>query len=334
MTNRRTFVGVITAGLIAARLSAAQLAGKVWRIGFIGTLPPTTGSDGERIWDAFRLALQERGYVEGKNLVFERRYSEGNIERFPALAAELVSLKVDVIVVGSAPGVRAAMAASAKIPIVMSGVSDPVGAGLIASLARPGGNVTGMTDYQLDLVPKRLELLKAVAPKALRVANVQGNFSGFDAGKLAALVSEQDAAARALGVTLLRLPMNTPQDFDATIATIVRERPDALLLSPNATNFVLRKELAEFALRQRLPAMAARREEAVAGTLMSYGTSTADMLRGSAAYVDKIFNGANPADLPVEQPTKFEMVINLKTAKALGLTIPQSLLLRADEVIR
>jgi putative ABC transport system substrate-binding protein len=261
------------------------------------------------------------------------RFSEGKIERFPALAAELVRLDVDVIVVGSGPGARAAKEMTATIPIVMAGTSDPVGAGLVASLARPGGNITGVADYQVDLIPKRLELLKTVAPHATRIAKLFGNFGGFDAAKLAALDTEQDAAAQALGMTLLRFQMNTPQDFDATTAAVVREHPDALLLNPNPTNFVLRHELAAFALKQRLPAMAARREEVLAGMLMSYGPSLADISRNVAIYVDKIFKGAKPRDLPVEQPTKFELVINMKTVEALGLTIPQSLLLRADEVI-
>ena len=332
--DRRKFIGMVAASAAAVSLPAkSQPAGKVWRIGYIGTTPITTPEQA-RIWDAFAEALRNFGYAEGKNLAFELRSSGGKIERFPALAAELARLNVDVIVVGSGPGVRAAKEASASIPIVMAGTSDPVGAGLVASLARPGGNVTGVADYQVDLIPKRLELLKAVSPKVSRVANLLGNFSGFDAAKLAALHAEQDAAAQALGVSLLRFQMNAPQDFDATSAAVVREHPDALLLSPNPTNFVLRNELAAFALKQRVPAIAARREEALAGMLMSYGPSIPDISRSVAIYVDKIFKGAKPADLPIEQPTKFELVINLKTAKALGLTIPQSLLLRADEVIQ
>ena len=250
------------------------------------------------------------------------------------MPADLVRLNVDVIVVISAPGAKAAKEASATIPIVMAGTSDPVGAGLEASLARPGGTITGISDYQLDLIPKRIELLRAAAPKVVRVANLFGNFGGFGAEKLAALASERDAAAKAMGMSLLQIQMNTPQDFDSATAAVVRERPDALLLSPNPTNFVLRWELAEFAARQRLPTMAARREEAFAGMLMSYGPSNLDIWRASAVYVDKIFKGAKPGDLPIEQPTKFELVINLKTAKTLGLTIPQSLLLRPDEVIQ
>ena len=333
--DRRKFIGMVLTSAVTAPLAAhAQPAGKVWRIGIIGNVPLTTNPENAHIMDAFRQALRERGYIEGKNLALEMRYAEGRIERYPALAAELAGLKVDVIVVGPAPGVRAAMQAAATIPIVMSGTSDPVRAGLVASLARPGGNVTGIADQELDLVPKRLELLKAVAPKAARVANLHGDFSGFDAAKRAALIVEQEAAARALGISLLRIEMNAPQDFDSAIATIGRARPDALLLSPNPTNLILRNKLAEYALKQRLPTVAARREEAVAGMLMSYGPSIADIFRSVAVYVDKIFKGAKPGDLPVEQPTKFALVINLKTAKALGLTIPQSLLLRADEVIQ
>jgi len=331
--DRRTFVAATAAMAAAPLASLAQVAGKVWRIGYIGTTPMATPEQA-RIWDAFLETLRSLGYIEGKNLAFELRYSEGKIERYPALAAELARLNADVIVVGSSPGVRAAKEATASIPIVMAGTSDPVGAGLVASLARPGANITGIADYQVDLIPKRLELLKSVAPRVTRVANLFGNFGGFDAAKLAALAAEQDTAAQALGVTLLRFQMNTPQDFDATTAAVVRAHPDALLLSPNPTNFTLRNELASFALKERVPAMAARRGEALAGMLMSYGPNLTDISRSVAMYVDKIFKGAKPADLPIEQPTKFELVINLNTAKALGLTIPQPLLLRADEVIQ
>ena len=333
MMDRRKFVGSMVTLAVTSRPLHAQPTGKVWRIGYIGTAPLTTPEQAH-LWDTFLEALRKLGYVEGKNLAIELRYSGGNIERFPALAAEMVRLDVDVIVVGSAPGARAAKEATATIPIVMTGASDPVGAGLVASLAHPGGNITGVADYQVDLIPKRLELLKTVAPKVTRVANLFGNFGGFDAAKLAALNAEQDAAAQALGVTLLRIQMNTPQDLESMTAAFVRETPDAMLLNPNPTNFVLRHELAAFALKQRVPAMASRREEVLAGMLMSYGPSLADIYRTGAIYVDKIFKGAKPADLPIEQPTRFELVINMKTAKALGLTIPQPLMLRADEVIQ
>jgi putative ABC transport system substrate-binding protein len=333
MIDRRRFTGLVLASaIVASRPAIGQSAGKVWRIGYLGGTPPTT-PEVARIWGAFVEALQSLGYVEGKNLAIERRFAEGRSERFPAFAAELVRLKVDVIVATSAPGVRAAMEATRQIPIVMTGTSDPVGAGLIESLARPGGNVTGVADLGLDLNVKHLELLKAVAPKAIRIAWLQSTFGGLTAERSAAMRLEIDAAAEALGMRLLRIQMNTPQDFDSARATIVREHPDALLLNPNPVNLTLRYEIAQFALKQRLPAMAARREEALAGILIAYGLSLADMFRDTAVYVDKIFRGADPAVLPVAQPTKFELVVNGRTATALGLTIPHAVLLRADEVI-
>jgi putative ABC transport system substrate-binding protein len=276
--------------------------------------------------------LRNLGYVEGKNLVIEARFVEGKSERFAAFAAELVRLKVDVLVVTSAPGVRAAMEATRQIPIVMTGTSDPVGAGLIASLARPGGNVTGVADLGLDLNVKRLELLHELAPKAIRVAWLQSTFGGFDAAKSATMRAEVDAAAQALGMSLLRIPMKAPDEFDNATAAIIRERADALLLNPNPVNLALRNEIAQFALKQRLPAIAGRREEADAGILIAYGLSYADMFRDTAVCVDKILKGANPAVLPVTQPTKFDLVVNGKTAKALGLAIPQSLLVRAEVI--
>jgi putative ABC transport system substrate-binding protein len=216
----------------------------------------------------------------------------------------------------------------------MLGASDPVGAGLVASLARPGGNVTGIADYQLDLVPKRLELLRAAAPRVSRVVNLHGQYGAFPPSTLDAINAERSRATRALGLTLLDIEMRAPQDFQEATAAIVRERPDALLLGPNPTNFIVRKELAEFAVKHRLPTIGGPRETAAAGALMSYGSDTSDLFRKAAVFVDKILKGAKPADLPVEQPTKFEFVINLKTAKALGLSIPPSLVGRADEVIQ
>ena len=274
--------------------------------------------------------MRNLGYIEGKDLAFEMRYAEGKRERYPPLAAELVRLKVDVIVVGSAPGVRAAKEATTQIPIVMWNTSDPVGEGLIASLARPGGNVTGIADLAWDLNAKRLELLKAIAPKVIRVAILQGGFGDSNSP----LVRSEQEAAEALGMKLVRVPLSKPQDFDSATAAIVRENPDALLLNPNPVNYILRNELADFALKHRLPTVSGPREAALAGILITYSPSTADMLRDVAVYIDKIFKGANPAVLAVAQPSKFQLVINLKTAKALGLTIPQSLLLRADEVIQ
>ena len=325
---------ILTFGSIALAVTAhAQVSAKTWRIGYIGNTA-TPAPETSYMAEAFRKRLEEHGYTEGKNLVIERRYIEGKIDRFPQFAAEFVRLNVDAIVVGPPPGVRAAMQATKVIPIIMNGANDPIENGFVASLGHPGGNVTGIADLKLDLVPKRLELLKAAVPRISRVAYLRGNFSGLDSTQLTTLINRQDAAAQTLGVRILRVQLNTPQDLNDAITTVARERPDALLISPSPTNFILRRELAEFAVRQRLPTIASSREEAVAGALMSYGPSHADQFRSLADYIDRIFKGANAGDIPVAQPTKFELVINLNTAKALGISIPSSFLLRADEVLR
>jgi putative ABC transport system substrate-binding protein len=301
----------------------------MWRIGLLGNVPITDPA-AARIYEAFRLALQERGYVEGKNLVVERRFAQGRDERFPALAAELVRLKPDVIVTTTGPGTEAAKAATSTIPIVIAGISDPIGRGLVTSLAHPGGNITGIANLQLDLYSKRVELLKSAIPMVARVVSI-GNTASL--GKIAANQKEQEADAKAMGVTLVRIELNAPSEWPRVTAAIIHERPDALVLSPAPINFNLRREIAEFATVQRLPAIGANRDQVVAGILMSYGSDSDDVIREAAAYVDKILKGARPGDLPIEQPTKFRLVINMKAAKALGLTIPQSLLMRADEVI-
>lgn len=336
MIDRREFIGMMVASAVLALNRAhAQPTGKVWRIGWIGTRPPTADPAVALIWDVFLDAMRKLGYVEGKNLAFEMRYTEGKRERFPAFSAELVRLKVDVIVVSTDAGVRAVQEATKQIPIVMWNVSNPVGTGLIASFARPGGNITGLaSDSFTAAFVKRLELLKAIAPKAKRVAILQGDLHGLDAAQLAARRLEIDAAADALGMSLVRVQMNEPQDFDAAKAAIVRERPDALTLSPNPINYVLRKEIADFALRQRLPTVTVDVESARDGILFAYGGTAAGAMREIAVYLDKILKGATPGDLAVSQGWTAELVINLNTAKAIGLTIPQSMLLRANEVIR
>jgi putative ABC transport system substrate-binding protein len=313
-------------------LAEAQQPGKVWHIGYLGNSPATT-PEAKLPWDAFWQTLQERGYVEGKNITIERRYSEGRSERFAALAVELVALHVDVIMVSAAVAGIAAKQATATTPIVLAGGGDPVGAGLVAGLAHPGGNVTGIIDNTTDLFPKRLELLKEAVPKIARVASLRST-GGRTGENLYNLTKEQDESARALGVKLTRVDLESPQDFDKAMAAIVSDHPDALLIIATPVSYALRKEIAAFAIKHRLPAVSARRDEALAGTLLAYGPSLADIFRIAASYVDRILKGARPADLPVQQPTKFELVINLKTARALGLTIPQSLLLRADEVIQ
>ena len=332
MIDRRTFIVTVASVLLAETRDdayAQQTAG-MWRIGFLGNAAATDPA-AARIYEAFRLGLQERRYVEGRNLVIERRLAEGRDERLPALAAELVRLKVDVIVTTTGPATEAAKAATSTIPIVIAGISDPVGRGLVTSLARPGGNITGIANLQLDLYSKRIELLKSVVPKVARVVSI-GNTASL--GKLAAGRKEQEADAKTIGVTVVRVDLNAPSEWRSVAEAIVREQPDALVLSPAPINFNLRRQIAEFATVRRLPTIGANRDLFVAGILMSYGTDNDDLYRHAAAYVDKIFKGAKPGDLPIEQPTKFILVINMKTAKALGLTIPQSLLLRADEVIQ
>lgn len=324
MINRRRLIGALASSALTEPLVAgAQADKKIWKIGYIGSAHIGASPESERLVGAFVQALRESGFVEGVNIVIERRSAEGRADRAAALAAELVALHVDVIVVIFTSAAFAAKAATTTIPIVISGTSDPVGSGLVASLARPGGNVTGLSDLTDDLYPKQLELLKAAAPRLLRVAFVHEDASNPTA----------DTAAQALALDVRRIVMKTPQDFEKVTATIMRERVDALLLK-GSTTYVMRKEFAEFAIRQRLPTMVGSRPAMSGGALMSLGADYLDIFRKLATYVAKILNGANPADLPVEQPTKVEFIINLKTAKAIGLTIPQSLLLRADELIQ
>jgi putative ABC transport system substrate-binding protein len=274
--------------------------------------------------------LRERGYSEGRNLVFERRFSEGNAERFPELAAELVRLRVDCIIVITEPAAIAAKHATQTIPIVFPTAINPVGAGLVESLARPGGNLTGLTSIFPDLVGKRLELLKAVVPGLARVVVLWNAANPANA----AVWQETQAAARALGLQLYAQEVWDPQDLEGAFALMAKARPEALLVLSDALLNMHRPQIAAFVTQEHLPSMFANREWVVAGGLMSYGASFPDLYRRAATYVDKILTGATPADLPVEQPMKFELVINLKTAEALGLAIPSTLLFQADEVIR
>lgn len=331
MIDRRTCVLVLAANL-AARLpvAGAQPAGKVWRIGYLGVSPAGTNPESERIVAAFTQVLRESGFVEGQNMVLERRAVGGQDDRAPALIAELIERRVDILVL--ATSLRAAMDATSTVPIVFLSLGDPVTQGFVASLARPGGNVTGVTSFVDDLVPKRLELLKAAAPRTARIAFFEPNWEGPRRDEQA-LNKEHDAAALALRISLRRFPLKTPEDFASATAAIVAERPDSLLVGDSLSGYVLRKEIADFAIRQRLPAMVSHRSDLTGGALMSYGPDITENWRKGAAYVAKILNGAKPADLPVQRPTKVELVINLKTAKAIGLTIPEALLLRADEVI-
>jgi putative ABC transport system substrate-binding protein len=327
--NRRKFITLLGGGGAAWPLAAhaQQQAGKVPRIGFLGVTSP---SDRPPLLDAFRQGLRELGWVEGQNIVIDYRYAESRVDRLPDLAAELVRLKVDLIVSQGTQGVTAAKNATETIPIVMITVRDPVGTGVIASLARPGGNVTGMSGSAgLEIVAKQLELLKESVPKIRRVAILSNPTNAYH--QLA--IREVDVAARSLGVQLQFLEARGPNEFDGAFAAMAKERVGALLVVSDSMFNAHQTRLADLAARSRMPAAYGVRESVEAGGLMSYGASFLDLHRRSAAYVDKILKGAKPADLPVEQPTKFELVINLKTAKALGLEVPPTLLARADEVI-
>jgi ABC-type uncharacterized transport system substrate-binding protein len=308
--------------------SEAQPAGKVPRVAY---LTPWSDSDPgrQRGLEAFRQGLRELGYVEGQNIAIESRSAEGKDDRLPALAADLVRSKVDVIVATSGAATKAAQQATRTIPIVMSLVNDPVGSGLVASLARPGGNVTGLTIMAPDLMAKRLELLKEVVPKLSRVALLQNPDNPASAAQL----REAKAAARALGVQPQTLEARNPQEIEGAFAAMIRERAGALLILSDAIFFTQRRQIAELTAKGRLPSIIGTRDYPDAGGLMAYGPNFLDLERRAATFVDRILKGAKPGDLPVEQPTKFELVINLKTAKALQLTIPPSVLGRATQLI-
>jgi len=329
MMERRAFLSTLAIGLLAAPLAAeAQSAGKVWRIGILSGYSPTS-PEAARVWEGFLQGLRELGYVEGKNILIEGRYSEGRHERLPALAAELVRLKVDVIVAGGGPAPDEAKRATSTIPIVMANNADPVGSGLVASLARPGGNVTGLSLVTPDLVGRQLQLLTEAIPGVSRVAVLSNPTNPHHRLSL----REAEVAARPLRLRLQILEARAPSDFAGAFSAASRERAGALLVVLDVMFFAERTRLAELAAKHRLPLTGGLREYAEAGGLLTYGPNLRDSFRRAATYVDKILKGAKPADLPVEQPTKFELVINLKTAKVLGLTIPPSLLQRADQVI-
>jgi len=326
--RRREFIALV-GGSIACPMGARaqQQAGKGPRIGYLGVTSP---SDRPPLLDAFRQRLRELGWVEGQNIVIDYRYAEGRVDRLPDLAAELVRLKVDLIVSLGTQGVTAAKNATETIPIVMIAVRDPVGTGLIVSLARPGGNVTGVSGYAgLESVAKQLELLKETVPNIRSVAILSNPANAYH--QLA--IGELNLAARSLGVQLQLLEARGPNEFDGAFAAMAKERVGALLVLSDVIFSSHGTRLAEFAARSRLPAVYAVRESVEAGGLMSYGPSFLDLYRQAATFVDKVLKGAKPADLPVEQPTKYELVINLKAAKALGLEVPPRLIAQADELI-
>jgi putative ABC transport system substrate-binding protein len=329
VNSHKNGASIVLAGLLFALCvsAEAQQTKKVPRIGFLATVSPSTIPD--RV-EAFRQGLRELGYVEGKNIVIEWRYAEGKADRLPGLAAELVRLKVDIIVTTGPGPTRSAKTATSTIPIVMTADPDPVGEGFVASLARPGGNITGLSSLVPDLSGKRLELLKEIVPGVSRVAvlgvsNYPGNSQAL---------RETELAARVFRLQLQYLDIIDPKAIETAFREASKAHADAVLLLGGAVFVQRRTQIAALAVKSRLPTIHYRHDFVEDGGLISYATSITDLTRRAATYVDKILKGANPADLPVEQPTKFELVINLKTAKQIGLTIPPAVLARADKVIK
>jgi putative ABC transport system substrate-binding protein len=323
----RAFLFILACGLLwMPRAAEAQPARKIPRIGFLASFSAEVIKS--RV-ATFQQALRELGYVDGESIIIEYRYADGRFERLPNLAAELVRLRVDLFVVVGAPAAHAAKNATSFIPIVIGNAADPVGTGLVASLARPGGNITGLSDFNLGVVTKRLELLKEVVPTASRIAVLLNPANPTNPLQL----KEIQAAAPALGVTLLPVEAKEPGDIDRAFAVMRNERAGTLIVFGDPMFGTHQRRIAELAVKGRLPTIWAVGENVNAGGLMSFGTNFDDLYRRAAVYVDKILKGARPADLPVEQPTKFELVINMTTAKALGLKIPPSVLSRADRII-
>jgi putative tryptophan/tyrosine transport system substrate-binding protein len=322
MRRKTIIVGLLVALAFArSHLAEAQQAKKIFRIGYL------TGSGGE---SSLRQGLRELGYVEGKNIIIEERFAEGNFDRLPALAAELVRLKVDVIVTRSTPAAVAAKNATSTIPIILAGGTDPVATGLVSSLARPGGNITGVTIMNEELAGKRLELLKETSPKVSRIGVL---WNPVNPGA-AAVFKQTQSAAHELSLSLQSLEVKTVNDLQGAFDAASKSGVNGLALLATAPINDHLKLVADLAVKNRLPSIYDRSEFVGAGGLMSYGPNVANMSRRAATYVDKVLKGANPGDLPVERPTKFELVINLKTAKALGLTIPPVVLMRAEKVIK
>jgi putative ABC transport system substrate-binding protein len=309
----------------------AQGRKNIARIGLLATASPESRVPGVLL-ATFLEALRERGYEEGKSIVIETRWAGGRVERFSALAKELVQLKVDVIVALNSLAARAEQQATATIPIVVAVMGDPVGDGLVASLARPGGNITGLSFLAPELLPKLLALLKEALPGRSQFAGIW-HPRAYGERTMTEMLRDTETAARTLGVGLRLVAVYRPDELDRAFSAIAEERADALLVFPSPMLFIQLRRVADFATKHRLPSMTNAREFAELGGFMAYGASIVDLFRRAATYVDKILKGAKPSDLPVEQPTKFELVINLKSAKALGLTVPEALLARADEVI-
>jgi putative ABC transport system substrate-binding protein len=324
VADRREFIGSVAGCVLAAPFAAiAQPSARLPRIGILANYegPP---------WDGFRSGLRELGYVEGRTLLIEWRWADGRADRYPALASELVQAKVDLIVTSGTPAALAAKQATASIPIVMTISAFPEKVGLVESLAHPGGNITGLSHASPEVSGKRLQLLKQLAPKTVRIVVLGDAASTIDV----LAFRESQAAAAALGIELQRVDARMPDDHAAAFAAVTASRADAMYVIGNPANFKNRQAIADFALRSRLPSSYEERAFALAGGLLSYAASYPDLYFRAATYVDKILKGSKPGELPIQHPTKLELVINQKTAAALGLTIPPPLLLQADEVIQ
>jgi putative tryptophan/tyrosine transport system substrate-binding protein len=326
--ERRRFLLTSLAGALAAPLGAEgqQEPAKVWRIGFLG---PGSSSSGDPRIEALRRGLRELGYAEGRNLAIEFRWADGNAHRLPALAAELATLKVDAIVSQGTQATDAARHAASTIPIVFAVAGDPMGTGLVTSLARPGRNVTGLSDIAPEMAGKRLELLRQLVPGIARVAVLWNPANSSAAPQM----RDTGAVARSLGLPIKSLELKDVSQLEDAFAAAVQDRAGAVIVLSDGALYGRRVQIAQLAAKHRLPCVAWTPEFAESGCLMAYGANMVEMHRRAAMFVDKIWRGASPATLPVEQPTKFELVLNLKTANALGLTIPPSLLARADQVI-
>jgi len=327
--RRREFIAVVGGAATWPSAAGTQQPQKVARVGFL-TTGSLSATESLAVFEALRRGLRELGHVEGQNIIIDVRGANGKIEQFPALAKELVALKVDVIVASNTLAGRALQQATTTIPIVVAIMGDPIRDGLVASLARPGGNATGLTFIGPELLPKRVALLKETLPNVSRVAALwhPGAY-----GERTTSAKEAEAEASRLGLHLRLVAVHSPDELDRAFSAVASERVDAVIVFPSPMLFTYRKRIVELASNQRLPTITMNKEFAELGALLSYGASVTDLHRRSATYVDKILKGAKPADLPVEQPTKFELVINLKTAAALRLTIPQTILLQADELI-
>jgi putative ABC transport system substrate-binding protein len=321
------FIALVIALMACGAVAKAQQAKRVSRIAYLAASPASANTGR---FDAFRQGLREMGYVEGENIIIEDRYAEGKFDRLPALAAELVRLKVEVIITAGPPVTRAVKEATATIPIVMAQDGDPVGNGFIASLARPGGNITGMSQLAPEISGKQLELLRETVPQLARVAVLGTSTRPGNAQAL----EETELAAGTFGMRLQYMDVGSPKDIDTAFREARKERAGAVLVLQGPVFTSQRKQIVDLAAKNRLPAIYPQTEYAEAGGFMCYGANTPDLFRRAAYHVDKILKGAKPADLPVEQPKKFELIINLKAAKQIGLTIPPSVLARADRVIK